>query len=356
MRTYTGLDLVQRLLAGQVSGSQLETALTTNAALYLGPWREILKATELRALLNSPTALAAIFGSATAFAGLLDTAGALLAASDGATELIAKSSSAMITVVSNTDYLDLWVQTPANKTRLNAWVNATGSKIRRQDFTSSGDYTPHADALLVSYSIVAGGQDGWQGGVHGGGGGGGGGEIRTVNLDDDVPGVTAVALGEKGNGITAAGNTTFGAISATGAPGGGSNSATGRAGGGSNVGTVYDTALSTAIWQPTTAQKQGGTGGAGRAVGSGVGAGSAGLGDFGGDGGPSGEGGDGGGFGSGGGGGGYSTGSSNPPAGAAATANTGGGSGGSGYQSGFGGGSTQANSAAGRCVVHEVIS
>lgn len=268
MRSYTGLDIVFRLLNGTLSGEDLEEALTTKADLYLGPWNEVLKARELNALLNSPTALAAMFGSETAFAQLLDIAGAEMAASDSATELISNTSSAILTVVTNTSYLNLWQNVPANKSRLQARVNASGSKLLRWDFTASGTWTvPGGGLVALSVFAVGGGGNGGAGnnsGAANAGAGGSGGESKTIVLTSGLPETNqTVTVGG------AAASSSFGAIlSAAGGANGGTGTNAQTTGGGTTSGTIYDTAPENGVFQPATASKQGGNGGAGFARGS----------------------------------------------------------------------------------------
>ncbi len=337
MRTFTGVDIVFRLLNGTLSGAQLETALTTDAALYLGPWIEVLKAVELNALINSPTALTAMFGSSTALSNLFDIAGAELAASDTATELISNTSSAILTVVTTPAYLDYWNNTPANKARMVARINASGSKLVRTAFTSSGTWTLPVGGVVGFSAFAQGG--GGNGGASGNsgqanaGGGGSGGESKSISLTSGLPvGNLTITIGTAG-AVSTVGAILSAAAGATGATGGG----TSATGGGTDSGTIYDTDPANAIWQHT-ASKQGASGGVatgsngdfdGYAGGNGLtGAGGAGgLNDSGSAlGGAAGTG-----FGSGGGGGsGFWPGAAAVTAGSAASANTGSGGGGAG--------------------------
>jgi hypothetical protein len=303
MRSFTGLDMVLKLLAGQTSGSQLEAALSEQPEIYLGPWRGILQTRELTALINSPNALTAIFGSATAFASVLAVAGAAFAASDPATEAIAASPDALSIVVSDVNYLNLWNNTPANKTRLQNLINQSGSCLVRYEIASGPNWTPPDGPLATaSVFIMGGGGRGGNGGNgSSSGGGGGGGEARTFQLPSGIPASSqSVTIGDWSSTT----NTVF--QSQTALTGNNGTAPSAGSGVGTNTSTIYDTAALTALWQPTAAGQRGGNGGAGASSAGGSGnTGSAGLTGSGGAGGSSGgQGGSAGtGFGSGGGGG-----------------------------------------------------
>lgn len=276
MRSFTGLDLCLKLLSGAISSAQLEAALSD--PLYLGPWRELMIATELNALLNNPTALNVIFGSPTAFGGLLDRAGHVLAASDVSTEIISNNSNAILTVVSNADYLDYWNSVPANKSRLQARVNAPGSKIKAHNFTTVGTHTltlPAGYKAVQSLLVGAGGKGSYGDQYFSGGSnyqvssgpGGGGGEVKTrafYGEDLPPPGDITITIGVNAN-------TTFGgyltAIKGGNATGGDgtqssfTNPIAGIGGGtDSNQSEIY-TDVANEVWQPATASKKGGYGG-----------------------------------------------------------------------------------------------
>jgi hypothetical protein len=268
MRTFTGLDLVRKLLKGDVSSADLETALTTNADLYLGPWREILKSTELNALLTNVSALAAIFGSDAAFDDVMSLRGDLIASSDAITETISNTGALAYKVLTNADYLDFWYTVPANKTRLSNRVNAVGSKIKRVSQLSAGGFnytTPAGGILALAYGIVAGGGGGAaaQGGGGYGGQGGSGGESIFGQYTTPIAGGVNVAYTVGSAASTSQITLPSGAITATagvtGTPG--LTSASENPAVGTNTGTVFDSDLPNAIWQPNTGKKQGGKGG-----------------------------------------------------------------------------------------------
>lgn len=272
-RTSAGLDIVLRLMDGRLSGAALQTALASPE--ILGYWKEILKTKELLALLACPTSLAAIMASTTAFSNLLDIAGASLAASDTATALISNTPAAIFTVVSSTTYLNLWQNTPANKTRMQARVNALGSKLCRVSQTTPGTYNltiPAGGILAYSYFVGAGGGTGEHAGSGGAGVsgyGGSGGELKFGMVTSGLPAAGAnleYIVGAAANNSSITGGVT---ALAGGSSGTGPGTTTG--------GTIYDTAPSTAIWQPNTGGLQGAAGGSRNSGGGAGGTGGTGI-------------------------------------------------------------------------------
>jgi hypothetical protein len=264
MRTFTGLDMIWKLLNGTTNSATLEAALTTGADTYLGPWIEILKTTELNALLNNSTALDALFGSATAFGYLLSVAGQIIAASDTATEALSNNSAGILTVVTNTAYLDLWQDVSENKSRLQARINVTGSKLLRWNFTADDtwDIESLADGLAAYAYFICG--EGGTGSASsngvGSGSGGTGAQAKFGQITTGLPTSNqAVTVGT--------GDTSIGALHTALKGIDGSAGATGAiVGPGTSTGTIYDPAPTTAIWQPNTGEVKGANGGYGLAA------------------------------------------------------------------------------------------
>lgn len=254
--------IAQLLLGGYIDSAALETALTTNDA-FLGAFNRLLKSGTVKALLSSSTAFGVIAGSTSAFAALLDQSGELLAASDSATTAISDNSNAIKTVVTNATYLNLWQNVPANKTRLQARINASGSKLKRQEWTSSGTWTaPGTPIVALSVFAIGGGGNGGIGGWDGGstraetGSGGSGAESATKSATTSLPTTNqTVTVGA----VTAA--SSFGAFLTAAGGESGIKGTFYPAGGGSDVSAIYDTDFQNAIWQPNTASKRGGDGG-----------------------------------------------------------------------------------------------
>lgn len=253
------------LLGGYIDSTALETALTTNDQ-FAGAWKRLLRSGTAKALIASPASFDIIAGSATAFGQLLELSGAQLAASDSATEAISNNSTAIKTVVTNSTYLNLWNNVSANKTRLQARINASGSKLKRQEWTSSGTWTaPGTPIVALSIFAVGGGGTGASGGWNGGstqaesGGGGSGAESATKSATTSLPTTNQTVT----VGLWAS-TSSFGSFLTAAAGQNGIRPTSGSAqavGGGSDVGTIYDTDPENAIWQPATANKKGGSGG-----------------------------------------------------------------------------------------------
>lgn len=271
MRSFTGVDIVFRLLNGALNGTDLETALTTDAPKYLGPFIEILKSVELNALFNSSVALNSIFSSAAATQAMLDNAGEILAASDDITEIISNNSSAIKTVVTNSTYLDLWYATSANFSRLLARINASGSKLIGESFTSSGTWTNPGGLIAFAYYCNghggAGGNAQNNGGHYYGGSGGSGGESVFGQITD--PNLCPVGNLTITIPTSIASPTTIDAIASAAAGLNGETLGSARTettGGGTTSGdAIYPIGFANGatghIWIPTTGRKQGGAGG-----------------------------------------------------------------------------------------------
>jgi len=252
--------LTHSILNGQITGAELDALI---AGGYGGTWKALLKSRDLSILLKNPTSLSALFASASAFSLLLDSEGAELAGSDAATETIVKTSGGILLIVTSTAYLDLWNTVPANKTRMQAWVNGTGSKLRRAVYTASDTWiAPGTPIVGMSGSSVGGGGNGsygsWDSGYARSGGGGGGGAVETKSATSGLPTTNqTITVG------SAAAASSIGSFLTAAAGGNGTWGSSGGTGGGSDTGTIYDTDLTNALWQPSTASKRGGNGGAG---------------------------------------------------------------------------------------------
>jgi len=251
--------LTQAILANKISGSELEALLTGG---YLGTWKNLLKSRDLSILLKNPTSLASLFASATAFGALLDLEGAELAGSDAATETISNTSAGILLIVTTPAYLDLWQTVPANKSRLQARINAGGSKLRKAVYTSSDTWiAPGTPIVGMSGSAVGGGGNGsygsWDSGYARSGGGGSGAGVETKSATSGLPTSNQTITVGSAAATSSIGSFLTAAAGANGTWGGGA-----ATGGGSDSGTIYDTDLVNAIWQPNTASKRGGNGGA----------------------------------------------------------------------------------------------
>ena len=159
--------------------------------------------------------------------------------------------------------------------------------VRRQIFTGSGTYTPHANMLCALIECIGGGGAG--GGVagsatgtRGGGGGGGGGYSASIKTAAQIGASQTVTIGAGGTGSSAATGGNGGATSvgslvvANGGSGGGLNDGStgfGGAGGGATVGTGDDARRGAPGYHGnyatiTTVMAAGGNGGGGGGSGS----------------------------------------------------------------------------------------
>lgn len=249
------------LLGGNITSVQLESAITTNDS-FNGAWKRLLRSGTIKSLIANTTAFGIIAGSATAFGDLLTIAGTQLAASDSATTAISNDSNAIKTVVTSATHLNLWNNVPANKTRLQARINASGSKLKRQVWKTSGTWTaPVTPIVALSVFAIGGGGNGGNGGWDGGstrgeaGSGGSGAEASTKSATTSLPTTNqTVTVG------SAAAASSFGSFLTAAAGVSGSKGGSTTSGGGSDVSSIYDSDLENAIYQPTTASKQGGNG------------------------------------------------------------------------------------------------
>lgn len=251
--------LTHNILSGRITGPELDDFIANG---YRGTWKQILKSRDLSILLKNPQSLGALFASANAFSILLELQGPELAASDAATETISNTSASILLIVTNTDYLDFWQTVPANKTRMQARINGTGSKLRRAVYTSSDTWVaPGTPIVGMSGSAVGGGGNGsygsWDSGYARSGGGGAGGAVETKSATSGLPTSNQTITVGSAAGSSSIGSFLTSAAGQNGTWGGGT-----AIGGGSDTGTIYDTDLVNAIWQPNTASKKGGNGGA----------------------------------------------------------------------------------------------
>lgn len=226
----TFINLRNALLEGTVTAAQLDTLISTDAAHR---------------------------SAVQMFGGHVGTS-RMLAESSTAMAIIQQSSQAMYQLLSReVSYLNL-TQSPYF-----LQPGATGTKLRRQVFTSSGTWTRPSGLAFLSVALIGGG---------GGGGhysGGGGGEVFVKHYPGSAVGTLAAAhqvdVGTAGGG-KAAGSTGSGgaggssnfyelpgpvSISAAGGGAGGANAASGGATASTvQFGTWCVPTFSTSFWQP----------------------------------------------------------------------------------------------------------
>lgn len=210
--SMTGLKLARDLLAGSLSGPQLETNLTTNSDHYLGPWKELLNSKMLSALVLSDTARAAVNASATAAANLVDSQAWRTAVlqSTAAIDEIVTSSVALAAVLNNATARAHMLSDSGFVTALEAEVNDPGSYIVLDEVTATGNWThPGVDVLAMAVAAAGPGGNGQNSHADYGGDGGTGGELVFEVLDTgDIPSSDVACTVP----TTAGSSTTFGAL------------------------------------------------------------------------------------------------------------------------------------------------
>lgn len=260
-----GLSLNLALLGGSLTSSQLESELST--PYNLGAFRKMLGISFVRRqLLNDPSILNIIFNSDKAATALLSDFDALnyIATSDNIINTIVSNPTALKAMLTN-DTAFFNVKNSSLYAKIQAKVNVSGSKLKRQIFTSSGTFTiPISGLAACTVFLVGSGGATTAGGIGGvggyGPGGGGGGETKVFKFTTMPSSNVAVTVSTTssfgGFAIAAAGSSS---INAAVFPNGGT-------GGGSTSGTVplsVDYSPTTAAWQPNNYSVKGGDGGSG---------------------------------------------------------------------------------------------
>ncbi len=263
------------LLSGQYTAGTFETALATTAnAGYFTELCNTYGSADI--LVNSSTALPVIVGSSTArtIATNAPTFLRACANSSYATEQLVTTTNganlfALVLRDNTGGKFSHWRDITTNYNRIKSWVNASGSKLKSQTFTSSGTWTKPTTLLAMSIFAVAGGGKGSQDDY---GGGAGGGEIECVNVaSGSLPGSNQTVTIGAGSTSTASsgGDTTVGTLIT--ASGGGSTSTTAAGVGGGTTAnggylafTEWKTPL-TAAFQCVNAAQKGGNGASGAA-------------------------------------------------------------------------------------------
>lgn len=270
MPSLAAKELKIDLLSSVYTGTTLESALAS--AVFTANFVELITDNGSAATLcSSSAAMTAICNSATARSLCLLSSNFLYQAarSDNATACICQTNGNFIaSIISSATYLRYWQNNANNKQRLKDQINAAGSKLKRQVFTSSGTWTKPTTLLAFSYFLGAGGGGGSTGVAAGGSGGGGGGQtmVGTVAVGSVTTNQT-ITIGAGGAAGSAGSNSSIGSLVT--ATGGSANttSTSGAGGGGSTSGGGYlnffDNDPQNAIAQPITAAQIGGVGGNG---------------------------------------------------------------------------------------------
>lgn len=264
--------LRDRLLNADIDAASLQTLLNTSPDDYSAFCQLSQTLYAFEPLANIANGFSAVAGSAIARGLVIASPDALraLANSDYATEQLCKSADAVLILAEilkdiTGERFSHWFEYDYNYQRIKQWVNAYGSKLKRQVFNSSGTWTAPASVLAWSASGVGSGGGGQNNA--GGGGGGGGGEIKTLNKNTSIPSsnlsITIPNGGTSGfPGVNGSATTIGAELSAAGGSGGG---APGGGGGGTTTGNgwrdITELDLINAPWQCRTVSQKGGNGG-----------------------------------------------------------------------------------------------
>lgn len=190
MGILNAISLMDSLVKGSITGSQLETALTTPASDEFGAYQFILNRRFVKDILTSPTAFAILIQSNKALELLFQNAYATeyLADSDIATESLMASTNALSKFVDSQLAIAAYNKTTSRRNRINSFVNRTGYKLKRVIATSTGTFTytgtPVKMALL---RIGSGGNGSSVTSSAYNGYGGGGGQILNEILTSGFP-------------------------------------------------------------------------------------------------------------------------------------------------------------------------
>ena len=291
MPSRSALTLKSQLLAGDLDSTALQTALGT--ATTLSAFRELTTdSASVAALLANSDSISAMLGSALARTALSESAVTAdeIAESSYATSQACQNGT-FLALIFNNGMADAWWETVERRGRLEAQVNASGSKLKTEWFYSSGTWTSPTTLLAISRSMIGGGASGCgagSGSNNDGASGGGGAEAVTGPLNvSDVTGNLTITCGAGGTGANNAGadgadstivDGTNGTLAtATGGdktlgypPVSGDSGYVGGLGGGTTSGGGRDAMTEPnfprAIWQFKTATQKGGDGGNGRSV------------------------------------------------------------------------------------------
>ena len=181
-----GLELRQLVLDENISSGTLETRLTS-AVGNLGAFRALMGIrSSVKMFLGSSPSLTIMAGSNKAMEVIAQSPEAMevFAANDNATEIFSNNAKSAKQITNNIISFNAYFSISTNYARLQARVNASGSKLKRQIFNSTSTFSFGALESLCVMCIGGGGTGGNAdtGGADAGGAGGSGGEFAFINL------------------------------------------------------------------------------------------------------------------------------------------------------------------------------
>lgn len=260
--SLTGTRLLQAILNGELTGAELVSLLSSDPLTYKGPWREFIKTGGASKVFSvNPDALSVALADEWAAGVLLSRYADLIAASTPLTNALTANGPALVIALTTKAYLDLWQNTPANKTRLQNRINVSGSCLIRHVYDTAGTHTwTHPTGGILALSVSGGGGGGAGGGTSADGDGGSGAQFKANQFTSGLPSTDVTVTVGVGT-VAGTKDSSFGAVITFTGGTNGDQSVGAPAGPGSNSGTFYDTALKTAIWHPGETEKKGGDGG-----------------------------------------------------------------------------------------------
>ncbi len=266
--TNTGLNFRQRLLAGSLDATDLETELADDN-----------KKASFNAMINNYGNAQKLFENETSFLNIFGsaTAWAIVKTSSGAIDAIVESLVATKIAVENSDIIQEILQSANfyNSLRKSSFqtlklhINNSYSKLKRQVFYSTGSFIPAVNIALVCSLLIAGGGGGGSYAgfltVHGGGGGG---EMKVDFVSSLVAGTYAVTVGAGGGDRANGSNSVFQSITANGGESGyyldGTPPNPAGTGGGTTtnggLNSLFDVDIENAVWHLEALSIKGGKG------------------------------------------------------------------------------------------------
>lgn len=220
MGLLNSISLMDAIVKGTITGSQLETALTTSGSDEIGAFQYILNTRFIKNILNSSTAFNIVVQSPKALDFLFANPYAVnyLADSETATALLMASSSALIKFVDSQMAISAFNKTSERRTRINSYINKTGYKLKRVYLTASGTLTYTGTALKMALFMVGSGGNGASTtSSNTNGYGGGGGQIVNQVLTSGFPasGSAVTISNATTTSIASFGTTALSAVNAT---------------------------------------------------------------------------------------------------------------------------------------------
>ena len=264
--TNTGLNIRQRLLAGTLNSTQLQTELgdANKKACFNAMISNFGNAQKL---FENPTSFLAIFNSALAWGIVKTSSNAIdaITSSLTATKTSVENSAIINDMLNNENFDNSFRKRKFDTLKFH--INRSYSKLKRTIILTSGNFTPANNILKLAFVLIAGGGGGNGGAGDGAWGGGGAGQM-VVNHFTNLTASTnyAVVIGSGGGSGSAGINSTFtdNTTTITAIAGSAGSSLTAGSGGGTTTKQGYlelsDFDILNACWQFEAFTQKGGNG------------------------------------------------------------------------------------------------